>query len=283
MGILKKAISADKDVVFSVIDATSVVSEAMMRIKAYPPAMVHLGQAMMGASLLHSLWNEKGRFKKVSLQWRGNGPFGNLYVESNEKGHVRGTISNPLAPIDNYETSLGSGHLQVRKYEVKESTGIIEAKGNICSDLLEYLTQSEQRNTTMAVSVKIGWNQDRTSEHPFLVEYALGYLIDVLPESDLEGTQAVLKNWDHYLADLGPISQWVLPSENRPEDMLKFLSPRKPVREILYQKVQFHCNCSEDRANRAAQLSAKHAESPPQPGPLEVQCEFCGKIYKFSP
>lgn len=280
MGILRKAISSRKDIVISVIDATSVVAKSMEQIQAYPPSMVHLGQAMMGASLLQSLWNDKGLVKKVTLQWRVDGPFGHVFSESNEKGQVRGTILYPQAPVDNYEAGLGRGHLQVQRFETTDFTGIVEAHGNICTDLLDYLSQSEQRNCTIALSVKVGWQEDKAQSSPFQVEYALGYLIDVLPQKNLEESQRILKNWDDYLSSLGPISQWNLPHADKTEAMLKLLSPGETPKEILFQKIEFHCNCSEERASRAARLSEKMADDNEEPGQsLQVQCEFCGKIY----
>ena len=279
MGTLKKAMTSDGNAVIAVLDATDAVEESLQRLDAFPPSMAHLGQAMMGASLTHSLWNDKGQVKRVSLQWKVDGPFGHLFAESNEDGSVRGTILNAQAPVDNYETSLGQGHLQVRKDVGNDVTGIIEAKGSISDDLLEYLAQSEQRSCTISLSVKIAWRDEKKEK--IKIDYALGYLIDVLPQRDVVESQNELKRWDDYLASLGPISEWQLPVDNRLDFMFQLLHPNSPVKPLMFQRVAFACNCSEERASRAAKLSEKMAPESARSGPLSVQCEFCGKLYRL--
>lgn len=285
MGTLKKYISKESDVVISVIDATSVVQESMSRVQSYPPATVHLGQAMMGAALIQSLSLEKGNVEKVGLQWKVDGPFGNIYAEARKNGHIRGTILNPQTPVDNYETSLGQGHLQVHKHlqNTSPAIGIIEAQGRVSQDLSEYLIQSEQRYATLSMSVKVDWNkEDNSGDSPFSVSYALGYLIDILPHESQEKTDQKLRQWDAYLSDLGPISNWELSSQDRLKEMINLLHPGGGAKELIYQRADFHCNCSQERADRAAQLSERlqSEDSSTSKEPLEVQCEYCGKVYQ---
>ena len=55
---LRKAISKKQDASLLVIDGTNLVQESMERLQAWPPAMIHLGQAMLGAHLLLAI-NQK--------------------------------------------------------------------------------------------------------------------------------------------------------------------------------------------------------------------------------
>lgn len=283
MGLLKKYITDKKDVIISVVDATDAVSESMGRLGSYPPATAHLGQGIMGAALLQSLWNEKGNVDKVGLQWRVDGPFGHLYAESQQDGSVRGTILKPQAPIDNYETSLGAGSLQVQKHlsNASPSLGLIEAKGFVSEDLSEYLSQSEQRHSVFSSSVKINWN-DENSEFPFEVDYAVAYLVDILPHPDKVETEKKLLEWQNYLDSLGPISEWSISKDDSLSSMIHLLNPSDKAKELMFQKVFFQCNCSQERASRAAELSNSDEEfkNAPKDETLEVQCEFCGQIYR---
>lgn len=286
MGLLKKCINSDRDIVLSVIDATDIVSDSMKRLNAFPPSMVHLGQAMMAAPLLHSLWNEKGLVEKVALQWKVDGPFGHVFSESHQDGSVRGTILNPRSEIDNYDTSLGSGHLQVQKYMSRPpaSTGIIEATGQVANDVSEYLRQSEQRTATLSLSVKLSWEKDekKAQDFPIQVDFALGFLLDILPQETLEKTYSKLHQWEAYLQNLGPISEWSLPKSQPLDAMTHLIFPQQETKELLFQKVNFNCNCSEQRASRAASLSGDKKDLPSngkEKETLEVQCEFCGKVY----
>lgn len=281
MDQIKKVISQDKKTVVSVIDATDSLQESLERLHAFPTAMVHLGQAMMGAALLHSLWNDKGTFNKVGLQWSVDGPFGHIFSEANGRGEIRGTIYNPQAPVDNYETGIGNGKLAVQKFGNTRSTGIVASQGDICHDILTYLHSSEQRHSTISLSVKIGWAENKTLANPFKVDYALGFLVDVLPHNSKQEAENTLMSWDHFIQDLGPLSQWSLPGDSKVDDIISMLFP-KPGKELLFQKIKFHCNCSEDRAERAIKLSEKHDDFRNDDQALEVQCEFCGKKYIFS-
>ena len=284
MDHIRKALSEDKNITVMAIDATQTVQESLGRLKAFPPSMVHLGQAMLAALLLQTLLGEKEKLK-IALQWQVDGPFGPLFAEANHKGQVRGTLAYPQAPIDNYETLLGPGLLQVRK-KLKEvsSQGVVEAKGQVVDDLLEYLEQSEQRSCTMALSVKIDWAKEKNDEQPFVVEYARGYLVDVLPQKTKEHTTALLYKWDQFLGQLGPISEWALETsegESVTDSMLRLLFANQDHEKVFYQQVEFHCHCTQERAERAFQLSenAVGNEVVNIEESHEVRCEFCGRSY----
>ena len=55
MDHIRKALSEDKNITVMAIDATQTVQESLGRLKAFPPSMVHLGQAMLAALLLQTL------------------------------------------------------------------------------------------------------------------------------------------------------------------------------------------------------------------------------------
>ncbi len=287
-GSIKKFLVDSSDVVIVATEATRLVQELMDRIGAYPPAMVHLGQACIASLLLQAL-NDKEGNEKVELQWLCAGPFGNLYVESLGLGRVRGTLTNPKAEVESLKQGLGTGLFQVRRV-VSEAqmpfTGIVSATGFVGQDVVEYLEKSEQKNCGVSLSVKIVWDESRKPT-PFRVERAEGYLVHILPQEREERKNFLLQSWDKHMKDLGPLSEWELPqdpSENTSQ-IIHFLTG-KPVLSYLWEHpLELYCTCSQERAERALSLLAE-GERRELIGDtqknLEMNCEYCGATYKLS-
>lgn len=279
---LKKMISENGEAVIYALDATTLVQESMERIGSFPPATVHLGQAMMAAALLQALTEMEDK-ETVSLQWMCEGPFGHLYAEARNYGEVRGTILNPQAPIRNYSTKLGTGLLQVRRTRKESTTGIVKAQGDVPLDLIEYLESSEQRSCGINFSVLIGWsNEEKTKFH---VQHALAYLVHILPQSTEQKKQDALLRWDRQMRSLGEISKWILREDQVVLDMLRLISGEENPKVVMNQRVVFSCSCTEERAARAlALLKAQEAKEGTQLQGLntEVRCEYCGRAYTIT-
>ncbi len=274
---LTKALSANGEAVIYAINATDLVQESMKRINSWPPATVHLGQAMMGAALLQALSEKAG--ETVSFQWKNSGPFGDLYAEARNYGEVRGTIQNPRPNVSDYDTPLGAGILQVRRATTTATTGVVPSVGNVSLDIVEYLEKSEQRNCGINLSVKIDWDQDDKSK--FHVEHALGYLIHILPQTNGQRADEALLRWDSQMRALGPISGWQIREDMATSDMLRLITLEEAPNVVMTQRIKFSCQCSQERAARAVALM--HAQDKTDPNAkhekLEVCCEYCGEIY----
>lgn len=279
---LAKAISSNKESVIYVINATDLVQESMERIDLWPPATVHLGQAMMGAALLQAL-SEGKVAETVSFQWKSNGPFGNLYAEARNYGEIRGTIENPRPDVHDYETNLGEGTLQVRRATTTSTTGVVPSVGNVSLDVVEYLERSEQRTCGINLSVKIDW--DENTPDKFHVHHALGYLIHVLPQPTEQAEEEALLRWDRHMRALGPISGWTLREDQIEQDMIRLITLEEEPNITMNQRIKFSCQCNENRALRAVALM--HAQEGSEPKEeketLEVRCEYCGEVYEIDP
>lgn len=263
-----------------VVDATNLVQESMQRVESWPPATIHLGQALMAAILLQAA-TDKTDTERVALQWNVDGPFGTLYAESSRLGHVRGTVVVPQAPIADLDTSLGQGTLQVRRITETTFTGIVPSHGNVSDDIVEYLERSEQRRCGVNFTVKLNWQDTGNTRMPFVVEAAYGYLIDVLPQPTEEKLRNVLSNWDSLMRGLGKISEWELGNDPT-NQMLKLLTGESEPSQVLYQRIRFHCPCSKQRAERALLLAANVDGQEEQAESEQVRCEFCGKVYTIT-
>lgn len=315
-GYLRKALSQDKSVVIITVDAREVVEELLLRQQLMPPSLVHVGQAALGALLVQALGDPK-EDQRVEFQWASEGPFGKLFAEVLGTGKVRATITNPQAEVDRLDEALGDGILQVRRIEKNGSaySGIVKSTGQVGTDLVEYLERSEQKACGISLSVQIGAREDALPpqvaatprariQSPFYVKAALGYLVHILPQASEAKHEQLLRVWDRFIADLGPLSRWVLP-QGTPEETTKALTdmllPQEAWLPIYGGEAYFSCNCSEGRAARALSLAreveraaderARLKGEEPAPsiavelpdGSVEVICEFCGTSYRLLP
>jgi molecular chaperone Hsp33 len=277
---LVKTLSENHEAVVYALDATALVQESMERLDAWPPATKHLGQAMMASLLLHALSDAEDK-DGISLQWMCNGPFGHCYVESRNYGECRGTIQNPRPPVQDYDTNLGPGLLQVRRtIRGNSTTSIVNSTGDVSNDIVEYLEKSEQKNCGINLSVVIDW--DESDPRKFKVRSALAYLIHILPQPTEQKLNDALVRWNRQMSTLGPISKWSLRPEQNTLDMLRLITGEEEPKVVMNQRVLFSCNCSEERALRALTLletQEKKEGSFHTQAETEIRCEYCGRTY----
>lgn len=277
---LVKAISENQEAVVYALDATELVQESMERLDAWPPATKHLGQGMMASLLLQALADMEDK-DSLSLQWMCPGPFGHLYVESRNYGECRGTIHKPRPPVQDYDTNLGPGLLQVRRtIHGNSSTSIVNSTGDVSTDVVEYLEKSEQKNCGINLSVVIDW--DEKDPNKFKVRSALAYLIHILPQPTEQKLNDALVRWNRQMSTLGPISKWSLRPEQNTLDMLRLITGEEEPNVVMNQRVLFACNCSEERAMKALALlenQEKKEGSFHSQAETEIRCEYCGRTY----
>lgn len=280
LDILRKCISKNEEAVVYALDATAIVQESMERIGCWPPATKHLGQAMMASLLLQAL-GDSDLHDSFSLQWTCEGPFGHLFAETRNFGETRGTIMNPRPPIADYETGLGAGLLQVRRSQRNiGTTSIVNSTGVVSADVVEYLEKSEQKNCGINLSVVVDWEDDAKTK--FHVRSALAYLIHILPQPSEAKMNEALLRWNRQMEALGPISRWMLREKEATLDMIRLIVGEESPSIVMTQRVEFRCNCNENRAARALALLEvqEEKEGTFQAAPeTEIRCEYCGKTY----
>jgi molecular chaperone Hsp33 len=280
MDLLKKVLLDNGSAQLVVVNATDLVQTSMEQAEAWPPATIHLGQGLLAALALLSIFTKDSE-GRLSLQWSSQGPFGDLYVEADPKGNVRGTLLRPQSPVQNLYASMGPGNLMVRKTFLGTSTGIISSVGDVCTDALNYLEQSEQRHCAMNLWVDLTWN-DKTPDHPVRVRGAYAYLLETLPDADSRKQMLMAQMWEDRLSDIGTLSKWQFPHSDPLSHIIDTIAGPANVQEMMSQSIRFHCNCSEERAERALALAVRQSGEPQTQSEI-IRCEFCGKNYQISP
>lgn len=271
MDQIAKYITNDSSAQFIFVDATKTVNEVILKTGALPPAGIHLGQALMSCYLVHEL-SAKDEDHRTKLQWNVNGSFGNLYVDVNENREGRGTIINPTAFSGTISEPLGEGVLQVLRDQQKTHTGIVDSKGDVCSDMLEYLHQSEQRRCAMNLWV----NYDSKSKD-LHIKSAIGYFFEVFPQEDITKFELISHFWDEKFAELGSLSEWHLDLK-KPIESMASIALEKTGRKTFEAPIAFGCNCSLERAQRALSF-ANQQENSPEQQKAEIICEYCAQVY----
>lgn len=271
---------------------TGIVEEARKMHNTTPLATAGLGRVLTATGMM-SL-QLKGKRDKISVLFQGDGPAKQILATGYASGQIKGYISNPDVDLPltkegklDVGGSLGIGQLTVTKdLGLKEPYvgSIALVSGEIADDLTAYYYISEQQNTSIALGVKVGVDQQ--------VLAAGGMFIQMLPNAQDEAIDALEK----MLADVKPmttnIEEVVLAGAGKSEEgLLVDLMDKifadiddefKP--EVLeYKEMEFKCDCSRERLEQALMTIGKKdlTEILEEDGQAELECHFCGKKYIF--
>ena len=244
-----------------------------------PVATAALGRLMSAAVMMGA--DLKGENDLLTLRMEGDGPMGGLLATADSHGNVKGYAFHPevLLPSNakgklDVGGALGAGMLSVVKdIGLKEpyvgQTNLVS--GEIAEDLTYYYAASEQIPCSIALGVLM--NKDNT------VRQAGGFMIQLLPGASDE----LIDRLEERLGELPSITA-LLDAGKTPEEILSGLLGDFDL-EILEKKpVQFHCDCSRERVERAiVSIGKKEIREMIEEGkPIEAGCQFCNKKYSFS-
>lgn len=261
------------------ITSKRLVEEARIMHNSSPIATAALGRAMSAALMLAETLKDK---ETLTLQFKGDGPMGEVIAISDAQGGVRGYVQGkdvimmPNASGHlNVGGALGKGTLTViRDMHLKEPyiSSIPLHSGEIADDLTYYFASSEQTPTSIALGVLM--NKDNT------VREAGGFFIQLMPNAS-EATISTLENnlkGIHAVTDL-------LKEGKSPEEILDVvLKGLEPILISEEKEVHYRCNCSKERFERVLlTLGRKELkEMTEENKPITTECQFCNKTYTFS-
>ena len=201
-----KAITKNKYFRTFAVNGTNLVHQAAQIHETSRIAAVVLGRSLL-ATTLAAQAVLKGE-ETLSTKINGRGPIGNVVVESDAKGSVRGYVTNPnLETLINETGQLDvakavgkNGFLQVTKFAPYSDPYIGQSQlvsGEIGDDFTYYLAQSEQTPSVIGVSVYM--NSDDT------VAGAGGFLVQALPDA----TDEAIDQLELALKNMKPLSEMI--------------------------------------------------------------------------
>ena len=277
---LVRGMSMDGFVKVVAIRSTEMVRRGAQIQKTTPNATAAFGRVLTAASMMGNM--QKVENGSMTLQIKGDGPIGTIVCVSDSTGNVRGYVYEPNVPLVEKHpgkldvgATVGNGTLTViRDLQMKEPyVGSIElVSGEIGDDVTAYFVQSEQIPTACALGVLVDRDQS--------VKVAGGYLIQLLPGAPDE----VIDKLEAGIRRAGAVTP-MLEQGMTPEDILGQVCGDLGVVFLETTEVAYKCYCDRERVTAALiSLGRKELAEIAQEGkPFPVECQFCDKIYEFTP
>lgn len=274
---LLRATALDGKVRAIVVRTTKLVDELHRRHQTMPTATAALGRTATAGAMMGMM--QKGE-EKLTIRVKGNGPLGQIVVDANAHGEVRGYVEHPgtdlplnsIGKLDVAGAVGTDGYIYVIKdLGLKEpyrgSVPIIS--GELAEDFTYYFAKSEQTPSAVALGVLV----DR--DHS--VKAAGGFIIQLLPGLSEEEIMQI----EQKISQLPPITT-LLDTGNSLEQILE--SVIGEIRPLESSPIQFQCHCSRDRVEQTLiSLGAEELNMILQEdAKAEVVCHFCNEAYTFT-
>ncbi len=276
---LIRAYTGNGEVRAFAITSKNLVEEARALHNSSPIATAALGRTLSAALMLAETLKGK---ETLTLEFKGDGPLGEIIAISDADHHVRGYVrGKDVIMMPNKEGhlnvggALGKGTLTIiRDMYLKEpyiSTVPLHS-GEIADDLSHYFLESEQTATAIALGVLM--NRDNT------VKEAGGFFVQLLPNA----SEKTISTLETNIKKITAVTD-LLKEGKSPEEILDIvLKGLEPIFIIETSDVSYKCTCNKERFERVLlTLGRKELlEMIKEDKPIETTCEFCNRTYSFS-
>ena len=273
-----RATAADNQIRAFAATTRELVEKARLAHDTSPVATAALGRLLTGGAMMGVMM--KGEKDVLTIQVKGDGPIGGLTVTADSQGHVKGYVDNPevmlpanaLGKLD-VGGAVGHGMLRVIKdMGLKEPyVGQVALEtGELGDDLTYYFATSEQVPSSVGLGV--------LREKDNTVKQAGGFIIQLMPFAEEE----TISKLEHNLSLINSVTV-LLDQGMTPEQLLERVLDGFDVEITDRMPCSFTCNCSKERVEKALISIGKKElqEMIDEDKPIEVNCHFCGKTYKF--
>lgn len=273
-----RGLAYDGNLRVSAVVATDITEELRKRHDTWPVATAALGRALSATLLLS--WGLKGE-GMVTMRIFGDGPLGGIIVTANAHGEAKGYVQEPHVdlPLNEHGKldvggAIGQGDLYISK-DIglgEPYTGSVPlVSGEIGEDVAEYLMQSEQTPSLVAVGVLVNPDCSVAASGGLIIQLMPGTDEEVLNEiaEGLKGVQAVST-----LLNMGYDTR----------GLIEHYLPKTEVEILEETPVAFHCGCNRERISGALKSVGINEleEMIEKDGKAEVCCHFCNEKYEFT-
>ena len=258
---------------------TGTVHKMCSTQKTFPLVSISLGRAITGAILMASQLREGQR---IGVHFKGDGPIGSLFAESNFEGEARGYCYQGQAdlPLKNGKLDIsggiGNGLLTVTRsqpFQKEPHQGIVPiVSGEIGQDLAYYLFQSHQIPSVISLAVYLDGDGS--------VLAAGGVLVEVMPGSD----DALISALEARSSVAPSLSKQLMAGDS-PEELARSYVHDSPLIPVEHpHNISYSCRCSRERLDRTLLLTgrASIAELVLKGAEVPATCQFCGRNYSVS-
>ncbi|GAB4168345.1 MAG: Hsp33 family molecular chaperone HslO [Geothermobacteraceae bacterium] len=276
--VMIRVLADDGSVRAMAADTTGIVRQLQQQHGTDPVATIALGRLATGAALLAALLKQGQR---LALMVEGNGPLKRLSAEVEADGSLRATIREPHcgslpesgSPVANAVGRAGFLHV-IRDLGMKEPyRSLVQLQtSEIGEDLAWYLTSSEQVPSAVSLAVLL--------DEQGVVSAAGGFIVQAMPECDESRLEAL----EQTIQSLPPTSE-LLGKGRTPQELLGLVLADLPHHLVMEQKLRLSCRCNLRQivAMLRALPEDERRELAGRDEPAEVTCEYCRKVYRFTP
>ncbi|WP_348621109.1 Hsp33 family molecular chaperone HslO [Paenibacillus polymyxa] len=259
------------------VRTTQLVEELRRRHDTHPTATAALGRTLTAGAIMGSMLKGKER---LTIQVKGDGPIGQIVVDANAVGEVRGYVtephvhlpSNSMGKLDVAGAVGTEGFIHIIKdLGLKEpyrgSTPIIS--GELGEDFTYYFAKSEQTPSAVGLGVLVDTDNS--------VIVAGGFIIQLLPGLNDDEITAI----ENAVSSIPPVTA-LLDQGLELDEMLRWMLP--DVRILDELDIHFQCECSRERVEKTL-ISLGESELEQlieEEEQAEVVCHFCNEAYQFN-
>lgn len=275
---LFKATAFNNEIRVYAINATNTVQTAFERHGLWPTATAALGRTLVVGAMMGSMLKGK---ENLRIKIQGDGPIGEVVVDANSFGEVRGYVGNPKVHFQypngklDVSSAIGkNGEIRVIKdLGMKEyfTSSVDIISGEIGEDFTYYFTKSEQTPSSVGCGVLV--NTDNS------VLAAGGFIIQVMPGAKDE---TIIK-LEESLSKITSVSDMIYKGYT-PEDIIKELCGENNYNILAKTDVKFVCDCTKESFARGlVSLGKKDLRMIiDEDKQAEIVCHFCNEKYLFS-
>ncbi len=274
-----RATAADAQIRAFAATTKNLVEEMRSLHNTSPVVSAALGRLLTGGAMMGAMM--KGENDLLTLQIKGDGPIGGMTVTADAHGNVKGYANeaqvilpaNAAGKLD-VGSAVGKGILRVVKDMGLKAPYVgqtILQTGEIAEDLTYYFAVSEQTPSSVGLGVFMEKNNT--------VKQAGGFILQLMPYAE----ESVIARLEDNLRQFPSVTAALEEGKN-PEQMLEALLDGLPMEIVDTMDVQYRCDCSKQRVERAMiSLGKKELEEMIAEGKeVEAGCQFCNQKYKFT-
>lgn len=262
------------------INSKEMVNDAIKYHNLSPTAAAALGRTLTAASMIGVMLKNKN--DSVTVTFNGDGVCGKVLAVSDYYGNTKGFVQHPQADLPlnprgklDVAGAIGKGSLYVVRDvgEREPYVGMIPiVSGEVAEDITNYFATSEQIPTVCALGVLVGKDYSCIS--------AGGYMIQLLPGAE----DSFIDKLEERISVVPPVSTLFSTGKTNAEYIKDILGD---IEFDIFDEadVSYHCDCTKKRVENALiSMGEKDMTEIIDDGKnIDVSCQFCDKIYTFSP
>lgn len=262
------------------INSKEMVNDAIKFHNLSPTAAAALGRTLTATAMIGVMLKNKN--DSVTVTFNGDGVCGKVLAVSDYYGNTKGFVQNPQADLPlnskgklDVAGAVGKGSMYVVRDvgEREPYVGMIPiVSGEIAEDITNYFATSEQIPTVCALGVLIDKDYKCIS--------AGGYMIQLLP-----GTEDSFIDRLEKRIDIAPPVSTLFSTGKTNAEYIKDILGDIEFDVFDEADVSYHCDCTKQRVENALiSMGEKDMMEIIEDGKdIDVSCQFCDKIYKFTP